>query len=150
MALEKGSIAPDFKLKSAEGEEVSLKDVKGGNGTVIFFFPKAFTKVCTAEVCSFKDKFAEFRSLNVPVIGISRDSIDKLAKFKKEYDLPFHVLSDRSGKVCKAYKAAIPIIGMPKRITYILDGEGKVINSISDMFDANSHIQDSLRTLQKA
>jgi thioredoxin-dependent peroxiredoxin len=85
------------------------------------FLPKDFTKVCTAEACDFRDQFSAFRDLDVPVIGISRDSIAKHLKFKEEHKLPFELLSDGSGKVCKKYDALVPILKMPKRVTYFVD-----------------------------
>ena len=44
MAVEVGQLAPQFKLKSHLGNEVSLSDYRGRN-VVLVFFPLAWTPV---------------------------------------------------------------------------------------------------------
>ena len=70
-----------------QGQELTTlnKDALG-KACIIYFYPKDFTKVCTAEACDFRDQFAAFRDLDIPVFGISRDSIDTHLKFKKEFN----------------------------------------------------------------
>lgn len=149
MALAIGVMAPDFILPSTSGKKVSLSKDFAGKALIIYFYPKDFTKVCTAEACEFRDQFEAFRSLDVPVLGISRDDIPTHERFKKEYKLPFDLLSDQSGKVCKAYDALIPLIKMPKRITYLLDQEHKIVGVFADMFESRGHIESMLKKLKK-
>ncbi|WP_297334826.1 peroxiredoxin [Algoriphagus sp.] len=150
MALKTGSSAPDFTLKSTGGKQITLsKDFKG-KSIVLYFYPKDYTKVCTAEACEFRDQFAAFRELDVPVVGISRDDIQTHERFKKEFSLPFDLLSDPRGKVCKAYDALIPLVKMPKRITYLLDQDHQVVASFSDLFESKAHIDHMLNQLHKS
>ena len=111
MPLKKSEKAPTFKLASTSGEEFNLEQ-QSKEPLIIFFYPKNFTKVCTAEVCEFRDAFTEFKNLNIKVVGISQDSIDSHNKFRKENKLPFELLSDPKGKVAKMYRATVPVIGM--------------------------------------
>lgn len=94
MTLKKGQKARDFSLPSTSGEKFNLYQSTAGRPCVIYFYPKDFTKVCTAEACDFRDQFSAFRELDVPVIGISRDNITTHLKFKEEYKLLFELLSD--------------------------------------------------------
>ena len=126
MALKEQQKAPDFDLESTSGNRFKLSETVGGAHNFIFFTPKNFTKVCTAEVCEFRDAFSEFRDLNVKVVGISQDSIASHHKFKKENKLPFELLSDPNGKVAKVFKATVPLIGMNRRVTYLLDKDLRV------------------------
>lgn len=150
MALEIGSKAPDFILPGTSGLKLHLsKDLKG-KSLILFFYPKDFTRGCTAEACEFRDNFSEFRGLEIPVFGISRDDIATHERFKKEYKFPFELLSDGSGKVCKEYDALIPLIKMPKRVTYLLDSDHKIAAVFSDMFEFKGHISTMLKKLESA
>lgn len=148
MALSLGAYAPDFTLPSTSAKKISLSKDLAGKAVILYFYPKDFTGVCTAEACEFRDQFGAFRELDVPVFGISRDDIATHEKFKKAHRLPFELLSDESGKVCKAYDALIPLIKMPKRVTYLLDQDHKIAGVFSDMFESKGHIESMLQKLR--
>lgn len=148
MALKLGTQAPDFILPSTSGKTVSLsKDLKG-KAMILYFYPKDFTPGCTAEACEFRDQFAEFRTLEIPVFGISRDDISTHEKFKKTFKLPFDLLADESGKVCKAYEALIPLIKMPKRITYLLNADHQIEGIYEGLFDNKEHVTAMLKKIK--
>lgn len=150
MALKTGTKAPNIKLQSTSGKEFSLKDDMSNTSCIIYFYPKNFTPGCTEEACNFRDAFSEFRDLDIPVFGISRDSIKSHLKFKKAHNLPFELLSDSSGKVCKAYDALVPLLGIPKRVTYLLDQKHNVLASYQDMFGARKHIEQMIKKSKEA
>lgn len=149
MPLKIGEIAPDFNLPSTSEEKLSLSKNYKGKPLILFFYPKDFTKVCTAEACEFRDEFGVFKGLGIDVLGVSRDDMATHQRFKKEYQLPFELLSDESGKVCKSYDALIPLIKMPKRVTYLIDQEGKIAGIYSDMFESRGHVEAMIRKLTK-
>lgn len=146
MALKEQQKAPDFDLESTSGNRFKLSE-QLGKPIILFFYPKNFTKVCTAEVCEFRDAFSEFRDLNVKVVGISQDSIASHHKFKKENKLPFELLSDPNGKVAKLFKATVPLIGMNRRVTYLLDKELRVKAVYENMFTADKHVKEMINQL---
>lgn len=148
MALKIGSKAPNFSLSGTSGIKLRLSQDLKGKALILFFYPKDFTRGCTAEACEFRDNFSEFRGLEIPVFGISRDDIPTHERFKKEYKFPFELLSDESGNVCKAYDALIPLIKMPKRVTYLLDADHKIAGVFSDMFEFKGHIHSMLKKLK--
>lgn len=148
MALSIGTQAPDFTLPSSGDRDFSLSRDMAGKPCVIFFYPKDFTPTCTKEACSFRDTFAEFKGLSVDVVGISRDSVALHKKFIAEYNLPFELLADEDGEVCKLYDALVPIIKIPKRITYLLDSTHKIVAVVDNMFSADEHIEDIIKELQ--
>lgn len=148
MALKKGQKAPDFTLDSTTGQKFTLSKSAAGKACVIYFYPKDFTRVCTAEACDFRDQFSAFRDLDVPVVGISRDTIATHLKFQKEHKLPFELLSDGSGKVCKSYDALIPLVKMPKRVTYFLDSDHVIQGVYSDMFESKKHVDEMVKQLK--
>ncbi|MCU0438203.1 MAG: peroxiredoxin [Raineya sp.] len=148
MALKVNSVAPNFELPSTNGNKISLENDLKGKPCVIYFYPKDFTPGCTKEACEFRDQFATFRNLDIDVFGISRDNVETHIKFKDQHKLPFELLSDVDGKVCKAYEALIPIVGVPKRISYLLDKEHKIVAVYQDFFGAEDHIKEMLKKIQ--
>lgn len=150
MALQIGQKAPDFKLHSTSGYMLKMSENLKGKAFILYFYPKDFTRGCTAEACEFRDQFEAFRNLDVPVYGVSRDDIPTHEKFKKAYKLPFDLLSDPDGKVCKSYDALIPLIKMPKRVTYLIDDKHEIAGVFSDMFESKGHIESMLSKLKKS
>lgn len=150
MALQIGQKAPDFKLNSTTGQILKMSENLKGKAFILYFYPKDFTRGCTAEACEFRDQFEAFRNLDIPVFGVSRDDIPTHEKFKKAYKLPFELLSDTDGKVCKSYDALIPLIKMPKRVTYLIDDKHEIAGVFSDMFESKGHIESMLTKLKKS
>lgn len=147
MALKVYTKAPDFSLKGTNGLRLTPSRDLREKSFILYFYPKDFTKVCTAEACEFRDQFAAFRELDIPVYGISRDDVETHERFKKEFNLPFDLLSDPSGKVCQAYDALVPLIRMPKRITYLINKEHRIAAAYSDMFESKAHIENTLKKI---
>jgi len=148
MALKVGSIAPDFTLKDTNSQEWNFYGKVKDQRCVIYFYPKDFTPGCTTEACSFRDKFRHFLNLNIPVIGISTDSIKLHQKFKKAYNLPFELLSDKSGKVARLYEAIIPFVKVTKRVTYLVDINKEIVGVYTNFFNAEQHIQSMLEAIK--
>lgn len=146
MPLKENQKAPDFELESTSGRSFKLSE-QAGEPIILFFYPKNFTKVCTAEVCEFRDAFSEFKGLNVKVMGISQDTLASHHKFKKENKLPFELLSDPKGKVAKLFKATIPVIGMNRRVTYLLDKDLKIKEVYENMFSADQHVKEMIEKM---
>lgn len=147
MALKEGDKAPKFKLESTGNKTIDSSKDLIGKSFIIYFYPKDFTKGCTAEACEFRDQFAAFREVEIPVFGISRDDISTHERFKKAHNLPFDLLSDIDGKVCKAYDALIPLVKMPKRVTYLVNPQHKIEAVFSGMFESKGHIEAMMKNL---
>ena len=95
--LEAGVKAPEFKLQDKDGNLVSLSDFKNKK-IVLYFYPRDNTPGCTKQACSFRDNY-EFKSKDVVVIGISKDSIKSHTNFCPKVTLPFILLSDPESKL---------------------------------------------------
>ena len=129
--LNVGDKAPDFTLPASNGKNVSLKDF-AGKKVVIYFYPRDNTPGCTREACSLRDYNADIQKAGAVVLGVSKDSVDSHNNFISKYKLPFVLLSDPDTKMATAYGAwgekvmyGKKVMGM-KRITYLVDGKGKV------------------------
>jgi peroxiredoxin Q/BCP len=107
---------------------VKLSDFLGKK-VILYFYPKDETPGCTKEACAFRDGYARFDQAGIVILGCSVDSADSHKEFIKKYDLPFALLLDPDRKIATAYGAAngIPILGLDKRITYVIDEKGTII-----------------------
>ncbi|MEO7966697.1 MAG: thioredoxin-dependent thiol peroxidase [Gemmatimonadaceae bacterium] len=126
-----GERAPDFRLLSDEGKEVSLKSLKGAP-VILFFYPKDDTTGCTVEACEFRDLFPRFKKGGAIVLGISPDSVKSHVKFKQKYELPYTLLADTEKIVVNAYDVwkeksmyGRKYMGV-ERTTFLIDSTGKV------------------------
>src|SRR5450432_3979415 len=97
-----GDLAPNFRLPSTGGKEVSLADFKGKD-VILYFYPKDDTPGCTAEACSFRDHEGDLSKQHAVVLGVSTDSITSHDKFKGKYDLNFPLLADETADVAKMF-----------------------------------------------
>jgi len=102
--LQPGDTAPAFTLKDQDGKQVSLADYAGEN-VIVYFYPAAMTPGCTTQACDFRDNLASLQSAGYRVLGVSKDSPEKLAEFRDHDGLTFPLLSDESLEVHKAYGA---------------------------------------------
>ena len=105
--LEVGAPAPEFSLPAADGSTVSLSELlpTAENGVIVYFYPAAGTPGCTKQACDFRDSLASLAGAGYAVVGISPDSVDKLAQFVEDESLTFPVLSDVQHTVLEAYGA---------------------------------------------
>ncbi|MCF8278398.1 MAG: peroxiredoxin [Flavobacteriales bacterium] len=144
-----GDTAPDFELKDKAGNLVKLSDFRGEKSVVVYFYPKDETPGCTAQACSFRDSYEDFKEVGAEVIGISSDSTGSHEGFAANHRLPFILLSDITGKVRKAY-GAYDLFGMiPGRVTFVINKEGKVIHKFDSQLSPTKHIRESLEILKK-
>lgn len=142
MAIAIGQLAPDFTLRDNAKNKVTLSEQKGKN-VVLLFFPLAFTSTCTKELCSIRDTYNIYDSLNAQVYGISVDSLHALNKFKEEQHLNFPLLSDFNKVVSITYDTIYEsfsndMLGVSKRSAFVIDKDGvvryaEVLENASDL-----------------
>ena len=146
--LKMGDKAPNFTLKDDSGKVRTLSDFEGER-VVVYFYPKNDTPGCTKEACSFRDNYDMFAKEDIVVLGISYDSVESHKKFKEKYNLPFILLSDEKKEVAKLYNASGGLMNMfAKRITYLLDKEGKIIH-IFDNVAVTEHAEDVMQVYKE-
>ena len=129
--LEINTKAPDFTLPDKDGNPVSLSDFRGRK-VVLYFYPRDNTPGCTRQACAFAAAYDRFRSMDVTVIGVSKDSVSSHLKFAQKYDLPFILLSDPELQAIQAYdvwkekklygKVSMGVV----QTTYIIDEQGNI------------------------
>ena len=127
--LEKGTKAPEFVLQDKDGNEVALSSFLGKK-VVLYFYPRDNTPGCTRQACAFASAYDEFKTKDIVVIGISKDSVASHQKFAEKYNLPFILLSDPERIAIEAFgvwqekimygKVSMGVV----RSTFIIDENG--------------------------
>lgn len=143
-----GESAPDFRLLSNRGNYVSLRDFLGTKNVIVYFYPKDFTRGCTAEACSFRDSYEAFKDLGAEVIGISSDNQNSHEAFAKEHNLPFILLSDTDGSVRKAYGVKKSLGLFDGRVSFVIDKNGIVRHVFSSQMRAAAHVAEAMNVLK--
>ena len=147
--LKVGETIPRFTAKDTNGNDFDSANSAGQKPLVIYFYPKDNTPGCTAQACSFRDQYEDFKDLGAEVIGISSDSVASHQKFSKQFKLPFILLSDSDKKIRKLFGVPAGMFGLlPGRVTYVTDKNG-VIQMIFDSVLATKHISKALETIKK-
>jgi peroxiredoxin Q/BCP len=126
--------APMFTLKNQDGVDFNLADRKGKGWTVLFFYPKAHSPGCTTQVCAFRDTIKRIQEKNATLIGISADDQKTIKEFHAKHNLNFDLVTDADLKVIDDYGIKVPMVGVAKRWTFILDPQ-LVVRSIEPNVD---------------
>jgi thioredoxin-dependent peroxiredoxin len=148
--LKEGEMAPPFTTQMVTGDNVApvaLADFRGRK-VVLYFYPKDETSGCTKEACAFRDGYSRYTNAGLVVLGCSVDSADEHKQFISKNSLQFPLLVDSDKKIAKAYGAAngIPILGLDRRITYIIDENGKILK-VYPSVDPSAHATQILSDL---
>lgn len=147
-ALKVGDKAPDFTLMDAYGNSYTLSDYQEKSPVVVYFYPKAGTAGCTKEACGIRDDKNKFKENNIQVFGISVDPKKDIMKFINDYDLNFPLLSDSAKTVSKEYGVLMKN-GVDKRVTFIVDKNGKIadIINVTDIASHSKQVLDFAKNL---
>ncbi|HET8837659.1 MAG TPA: thioredoxin-dependent thiol peroxidase [Flavobacteriaceae bacterium] len=146
--LKAGDKAPSFSGKDQDGNKHSLEDYRGKK-LVLFFFPKASTPGCTAEVKNLRDNWNRFRNEGYEILGVSADEAKPQKNFHDKQELPFPLLADPEKEVINAYDVWGPKKFMGKsydgilRTTFIIDEEG-TIDEVIDKVKTKEHTEQIL------
>jgi peroxiredoxin Q/BCP len=132
--VQDGDKAPDFDLAADGGERLKLSRFKG-RPVVLYFYPKDDTSGCTLEAQDFSKLSGDFLQAGVEVIGVSPDSVESHAKFRKKYDLSVQLAADADKAVANAYGVWVEksmygrkYMGV-ERSTFLIDKQGRIARS---------------------
>lgn len=150
--LELNKPAPAFDLPATGNQNISLSD-HAGSHVVLYFYPRDATPGCTSESQNFRDAIDAFSAAGAVILGISQDSVASHEKFKSKHDMPFELLSDEGGDVCRAYD----VIKLKKmygkefegieRSTFLIDQKG-VLRQTWRKVKVPGHVDEVLSAVQ--
>lgn len=147
--LQPGDKMPDLTLPGAGGRDVRLRDYLGARTLVVYFYPKDETAGCTAEACSFRDAYEDFKAAGAEVIGISGDSTDSHDKFAQHHRLPFVLLSDRGGAARAAFGVKKTLGLLPGRVTFVIDQQGVIQHVFESQIRVGKHVDEALEVVRR-
>ena len=145
--LSVGDVAPDFSGEDQHGKRVSLSSLLERGKLVIYFYPKDFTPVCTAQACTFRDATSELAELGSNVVGVSGDTAESHQRFGSAHSVPFSLLPDPEHRIIKAYGASW-LFGRTRRVTYVIDTNRRILGAFHHELSAAKHLSDVKRLLQ--
>jgi len=151
--LTRGDFAPDFKLATDGGGNITLSELSGKN-VVVYFYPKDDTPGCTKESQEFSAAADSFDTYNTVIIGISKDSVESHDKFKEKYGLNLILACDETGSVCEAYDTWVQknmygkkYMGI-QRDTFLIDSNG-AIQRIWRKVKVDGHVDEVLGCVEE-
>lgn len=128
--VEEGSTAPTFTAPIADGDvsPFELSNHLDEAPIVLAFFPGAFTRVCTSELCTFEERMAVFDEIGATVYGVSVDTPFSLNEFRDKEDLDIGLVSDHGKEIIDEYDVRddfddIGYYGLAQRAVFVVDDE---------------------------
>lgn len=149
-----GDLAPDFSLPAFPEGTVSLKQFRGRQNVVVYFYPRDNTPGCTREACDFRDQAETFAEADAVVLGISPDSTAAHQKFASKFGLPFRLLSDADHRVAGKYGVWVEkkLYGRSsmgiQRATFLIDKRGRIAAAWPKVRVAG-HVEEVVAALQQ-
>lgn len=153
-----GQTVPDFTIEiydPAKGDfgSISLADLKKNNKwTILFFYPADFTFVCATEFEALGEKYDEMKKLGAELITVSTDTkFVHLAWHKDEKSLSnikYPMGADGNGFISKLFGVYDECTGLDYRGTFIINPEGKLLNSEVNNLNIGRNVDEIVRKLK--
>ncbi len=118
-APQQGFLAPDFELKTIEGETIKLSDLRGQ--AVLVNLWATWCPPCRAEMPAIEKVYNDYKDEGFVVLAVNmtyQDTFADIAPFIDEYGLTFPILLDETSEVGTAYQ----LRSLPS--SFFIDREG--------------------------
>ncbi|MBW8706207.1 putative peroxiredoxin [Streptomyces sp. MBT84] len=147
--VEVGTVIEGFDLPDETGAQRRLSELLVDGPVVLFFYPAALSRGCTAEACHFRDLAAEFAAVGARPVGISGDSVERQQEFAGRHTLGFPLLSDVDGTVRERFGVRRGFSVSPtKRVTFVIDQDRKVLEVVRSELRMSAHADRALAALR--
>lgn len=104
-APQTGFLAPDFTLKTAQGETYTLSDQKGQ--AVLVNIWATWCPPCEAEMPAIEKMYQEYKEQGFVVLAVNstfQDDPFDITPFAEEHGLTFPILLDETGDISRSYQ----------------------------------------------
>ncbi|MGQ1889470.1 peroxiredoxin-like family protein [Thermophagus sp. OGC60D27] len=132
-----GDKAPDFTLKNATGEEVSLQDYLAKGPVVLVWYRGGWCPYCNINLRFLQDELPNIKAQGATLIALTPELPDQSISTSEKHQLDFEVLSDVGNHVAREY-------GVVYKLT---DEVARIYN---EKFDLNSYNGDTSNELPLA
>lgn len=143
VVLKVGDTAPEIDAVTTTGARFVLGE-QTSLCTVVYFFPKAFTPGCTKETKAFSDDYNEIALSGASIVGISTDDGDTQCEFAQSLRAPFPLIGDSDKRIAEAFGVLWPLLGVAKRVTFVVGADRKVVAVFHHEVDVGQHRHDVL------
>ncbi len=170
-----GDKAPDFTLKNALGEEVSLSSYLNKGPVILTWYRGGWCPYCNITLASLQEFLSQYKAEGASLIALTPEVPDKSITTKEKLELEFEVLSDLNNKIAKEYGLVFTLIEgvadkyqkgfdlhgyngdesntLPLAATYVIDTDGTIKYAFLDADYRNraepSDILEALRALKQ-
>ena len=124
--LKLGDPIPPVTSTDQNGKSVNLAQAAKTGYALVYFYPKAMSRGCTAQACSLRDSYTELQKKGVKVFGVSLDSVEAQKEFEQKEHLPFELLSDTDRQVTSAFGVPLMKNVFATRQAYLFK-DGKLV-----------------------
>ncbi|GAB4568032.1 MAG: peroxiredoxin family protein [Anaerolineales bacterium] len=121
-----GSLAPDFKLRATNGQEISLTDFRGKQNVIVFFIRETTCPQCRTHVAHLGQMYSQFREAGTEVIVILGEGEEKAREYAESIGLPFPILCDPDRAVYHLYELEKYFLLFQRTASLIVDKDGIV------------------------
>jgi peroxiredoxin len=146
--LNLGDVAPDFSAEASDGRRLSLSELRG-SVVVLYFFPRAFTPICTRETARFRDHHADFSALGARIVGVSPDPLETQCEFGSRQGVQFPLLADPERRIAASYGVLWPLLPRVRRVTFVISEAGRVELVASNELQVSKHVDAVLEHLRR-
>ena len=118
--LAPGNVAPDFSLKTLDGQELTLKSFAGKR--VLLNFWATWCGPCVDELPALQALYTKLQNQGFTVLGVGvDDSPERLKEFQQRFKITYPIVVDPTGGI----KGRYGIVGLPE--SFLLDSEGRIV-----------------------
>ena len=153
-----GLNAIDFKLKSINGELLTLNDIKGDNGTLIMFICNhcPYVKAIIRELADDCAKLKEDGINSVAIMSndtknYPEDSFENMKKFADRYNFSFPYLIDETQEIAKKFDVVCTpdFFGYNKNLELNYRGRIRELNDLEPIGSGESELLKSMKLIAK-
>jgi peroxiredoxin len=137
-----GSLAPDFKLRATNGQEISLSDFRGKSNVIVFFIRETTCPQCRTHVAQLGRMYDQFREAGAEIIVILGEDVDKSREYAEGIKLPFPILSDPDRAVYHLYELEKYFLLFQRTASLVVD-KGGIVRYLKRTTVPNVWLQES-------
>ena len=144
-----GTAAPDFSVKTANGDTVKLSSFKGKKNVVLVFYQGSFCSICGMQLANLQSHVQDFSDQDAQIIAISADDMEHAQKTLGEHGLSFEVAPDPAKSIIDTYGVRNTAKNIAWPTAFIVDKKGIIQLSYGQSDMKRIHADELLPALSK-